>query len=435
MARQGSPPYAGTSYRDVHAAITRSLARHDALIVVTGESGIGKTTVYRAAIETAEGAAVSTIVNPLLTFRDLIKQILFDFDRAPKHLVQDENELGLLATEHDMLRSIQQVIRSNPARLAIVVIDDAHLASPVILGQLRSLLNLSSDDQPLTVVLVGQPKLEDRLKEPAFRSVSERIAQTCRLGPLTSAEVQDYLAHTYGELDVHVTANGVSELMTVSGGVPATLNRLFEAAATSVSGQTDGAIDRLVVREAATRLEGSRSNRPRRFATVPRVAGAAALLLVGIALGSQLRWRALPAVAPKPVTPAADPALPTPAATGVIVTTPPLPAPAPQAPAPDPPAQPAVRPDTNVRNASPPLDIDAEYGLLRQRIDQRASRMATLGDVKGLLALRDATLKRDLQLGGSRSALMTELLNQLDAKLDDARIARLKRDAQEFRRQ
>jgi hypothetical protein len=177
----------GEAHREIREAIKRSLERRDPLIVVTGDSGTGKTALCRAVLEEAKGAASSTVVNPFLTFRDLLKQVLSDLDPASGTSAAD-SDVDLVASEHDLIRSIQRFIQSNPHRLAVVVIDDAHLLNSVVFAQLRALLNVSADGRGLTILLVGQPALEATLRRPEFRSVEQRIAQRYRIEPQTNLD-------------------------------------------------------------------------------------------------------------------------------------------------------------------------------------------------------------------------------------------------------
>jgi hypothetical protein len=369
--------FAGEAYGEIREAIRRSLERRDPLIVITGESGTGKTTLCRSVLEEASGAASSTIVNPFLTFRDLLRQIADDLDPASRKAA--EADVDLLATEHDLIRSIQRFVESNPGRLAVVLIDDAHLLNPVVLARLRGLLNLSSTGRGLTILLVGQPELDATLRRPEFLSVAQRVAQRYRLDKPTKAEA------------------------------PA-----------------------------------ARRGRARRPVVARRLAGAAALLVAGWIVGDVWR-RAFPSA----TVPAAERGRTEPSAPSVPPATPsasPAPGARPAAverdiPAspPPPPSEPAAR--GSGRQAQPLREeprnadgIDYRYVSLRENVERQAQILASRGQVKALLALRVDAENRYRQLGPSRPAFLAQLLEALDAKIEEARAVRLKLDAQAFRR-
>ncbi|PYR55078.1 MAG: hypothetical protein DMF91_25195 [Acidobacteria bacterium] len=101
----------GEAFVEVREAIRRSIERCDPLIVVTGASGTGKTALCQSVLEEARGVASSTILNPFLTFRDLLKQVADDLDPASRKAAEADVDL---ATEHDLMRLIQRFVESNP---------------------------------------------------------------------------------------------------------------------------------------------------------------------------------------------------------------------------------------------------------------------------------------------------------------------------------
>jgi DNA transposition AAA+ family ATPase len=409
--------HAGEASLKVHKAIVASLERRDPLLVVTGESGTGKTALYRSVIESTERMAFSIILNPFLTFHDLLRQVVADL-----HVEGDrwtDEDLALAATEHDLIRLIQGFVESNPQRLAVVVIDDAHLLNPVVLSKLRSLLNLSTGDHGLTVVLVGQPALEETLRRPEFQSVAQRVAARHRLGSAAPAPARAR------EIAARPSASPVAARPSVS----------------SVA---------VLKRRAATR----------------QLATAVALvLIVGWVLAFSWRWatstppdRSVPSAAPRAIEerpPAAPPAVHAPAAASPPVQAPSAaPAPVPQAAAPHPPPTAAAPPPPEAppTTAPPPPkappttapptpkapphadDLDAKLNALRQNTERQARVLTSKGNVKALLALRADATRRYQQLGASRPEFLAEVLQALDAKLDEARAIRLRLDADAFRR-
>lgn len=333
------------------AAIARSIAQRVPLIVLTGESGTGKSSLCRAVITQVAGAAVSTILNPFLTFRDLLNQVITDFD-LPSNTSPDA-DAPLVATEHELIRSIHAFVAENPKWPALVIVDDAHLLNPLVLGQLRGLLN-----EGLTVLLSGQPELEERLGCPEFRSVEQRVAQRYRLG---------------------------STARQAPGPRRAPVRRLMTAVALLACGWIAGGLWRRV------------------SPPVPTARAAFPSVVPTPALGVP------PALAAPPPAAAATPA--------------PIPSPTPQ------PVE-TVRPGPNTRTRTADAgSLDA----LRQRAEGQARVLAGRGDVKALLALRAQSEQRGRQLAASPASLAS-LLDELDAKIEEARETRLRLDAKAFRR-
>lgn len=64
----------------------------------------------------------------------------------------------------------------------------------------------------------------------------------------------------------------------------------------------------------------------------------------------------------------------------------------------------------------------------------RARSLANRQDVLGLIALRDAVVRAAGARGDADSARVKSLLDQVDERLNDARMMRLKSDAEQFRK-
>ena len=60
--------------------------------------------------------------------------------------------------------------------------------------------------------------------------------------------------------------------------------------------------------------------------------------------------------------------------------------------------------------------------------------MANRQDVLGLIALREAVVRAAEARGNADSADVTAVLDQVDARLSEARMMRLKSDAEQFRK-
>jgi hypothetical protein len=100
------------------------------------------------------------------------------------------------------------------------------------------------------------------------------------------------------------------------------------------------------------------------------------------------------------------------------------------------------RVDDAARSTSPrpPASIAAATALAANpggddaRVLQRAKALAQRPDVVGLLALRDAVVRRAAERGMSDSPSIKSELDELDKRLNEARTLRLKLDAEAFRK-
>lgn len=78
---------------------------------------------------------------------------------------------------------------------------------------------------------------------------------------------------------------------------------------------------------------------------------------------------------------------------------------------------------------------DTAYRALQTDVSKRANALVPRADVKGILALIDDTKRRDERLGRKRPDVVDKLLEEVNRRLDEARLRRLELDAAAFEKQ
>src|SRR5512137_827995 len=165
-----------------HAVEERELA------VLTGEIGVGKTTLSRALVdEFAERCRFSFIVNPALPAAQLLAAIAEGFG-LPANRKKGETWSAL----GNHLQALDEA-----GQFPVVVIDEAQmLAGRAAFDELRLLTNLAADDRPLVgLILIGQPELRQRVRERGGEAFAQRIGVAYHVGPLDEPETARYVAH------------------------------------------------------------------------------------------------------------------------------------------------------------------------------------------------------------------------------------------------
>jgi general secretion pathway protein A len=251
--------FASTSHSTALAEIAYALRRREPLLVVSGENGTGKTLLCRTLVQRFEQKTFLSVLNdPLVTFDELLKQILEDFGVISK----DRTRLGstprheLIEALHDFLRTLTPI-----AAHAVVIVDEAHHLTPVALEQIRLLASI--DDQHgtlLQIMLVGQPDLDAMLASPELRHVQQRILRRIRLEPLAGDEVRQYIEHRLeivrgdsSHAGVEIAPESIREIARLSRGLPRLINllcdRSLEAAHAARSRVVDSDCVNLAARE------------------------------------------------------------------------------------------------------------------------------------------------------------------------------------------
>jgi LysM repeat protein len=116
-------------------------------------------------------------------------------------------------------------------RIAIVV-DEAQVLTDDTLEELRLLSNRGQrgDRSLLQLILVGQPELAERLKQPHLRQLNQRISSRGVLRPLNAAEgvmyVECRLSAQGGQCSGIFERNALKHLLRRSDGIPRKINML-----------------------------------------------------------------------------------------------------------------------------------------------------------------------------------------------------------------
>jgi type II secretory pathway predicted ATPase ExeA len=115
----------------------------------------------------------------------------------------------------------------------VLIVDEAQNLSDEVLEEIRMLTNLETfTEKLLQIVLVGQPELEQRLKQPQLRQLRQRLTLRAKTHPFNLEETRSYInqrlriAGSNGEPIFE--ADAVMALFRYSSGVPRVINLLCE---------------------------------------------------------------------------------------------------------------------------------------------------------------------------------------------------------------
>jgi len=208
--------------------LTYGVQNRKGLLLLTGEVGTGKTTLINHLLDWLHQRHTPTafIFNSHLKVDHLFDFILNDFG-----ISTDFRQLS------NMLLELNQwlVKRFSAASTPVLIVDEAQGLSFELLEEIRLLLNLeTASEKLLQVVLVGQPELEDRLKQPQMRQLRQRIALRCNTAPLTLDEARGYVADRLriagATREPIFESDAVEALHYYSRGIPRVMNLLGEHA-------------------------------------------------------------------------------------------------------------------------------------------------------------------------------------------------------------
>jgi DamX protein len=157
------------------------------LLAVTGERGVGKTTMYRALSNGLDPGVKAARINANLTSdaRAVLTGIIQGFGIAAP-----ANSQPQLLTEFILLHVREQI---DAKRHCLVLVDDAHLLELRALEQLLALADASADDG-LRIAFFAEAYFVQSLDKASRRTTQVQSWHEVRLAPFTDDESRSYIA-------------------------------------------------------------------------------------------------------------------------------------------------------------------------------------------------------------------------------------------------
>ncbi|HMA76950.1 MAG TPA: XrtA/PEP-CTERM system-associated ATPase [Candidatus Krumholzibacteriaceae bacterium] len=245
--------YRSSSHRDALAYITYGVFQKKGFIALTGEVGVGKTTVVNAFVDLFDPSVeVSFVFSTKFPFDQLLYLICNDFGLD----VEGMNKAQMLLKLNRFL--IEQYEKN---RNTVLIIDEAQNLSPQVLEELRMLSNLETRNKKLLqIMLVGQPELEDILKLKKLRQLKQRIPLLFRIPVLTQDDLSKYVDYRLkvagrGNKSPHFTKDSIKEIYHYSKGIPRLINVLCDRVLLAGYVSNVRTINASIVREGIRDLE------------------------------------------------------------------------------------------------------------------------------------------------------------------------------------
>jgi type II secretory pathway predicted ATPase ExeA len=240
--------------REVWNSVLQGIFERKGFILLTGESGIGKTTLMALVylFLTTNGRKVKVI--PLFNPPNAVEEILRAVLRNLGFPAEEENKSAMLSLlDEDILQ------RSAQGETVAMIFDEAQNLRKEVLEEIR----LFASPHPrrpkfLQEIFVGAPQFEKKLNGRDLLTLNQRFEVRCHLRPFTLEESLGYIEHRLnraGSTTSKVfTPRAVYLIASHAKGIPGRLNRVCQEALSVAYTQMKEKADSANVREALANL-------------------------------------------------------------------------------------------------------------------------------------------------------------------------------------
>lgn len=208
------------------ACLTYGIQSRKGFVLLTGEVGTGKTTLINKLLEWLRVQQVATafIFNSRMNVPQFLDYMMADFGIPCDSRSKSQILLRLYNWLLDRYRA---------GETAVLIVDEAQNLSEEVLEEIRMLTNLETfTEKLLQIVLVGQPELEQKLKQPQLRQLRQRLTLRAKTHSLTLDESRAYvqqrlrIAGSNGQQIFEPEA--VAAIHRYAMGIPRVINLLCE---------------------------------------------------------------------------------------------------------------------------------------------------------------------------------------------------------------
>jgi len=219
--------YESAVHAEALANMMYTVQQRKGMVLVTGEVGAGKTFLgMMLGSRLGVGCLTAMVSHPPQSGKQLLRAVV---TKAGMNVRASADKLALLdELEHHLFRL------DNRDRIMALIVDEAQDLSASSLEEIRLLWNWERDSRRLVqIVLIGQPELRQRLLEPQWEPLRQRIVLTYHLGHLSAADTAAYIAHRLRVASadgcvVDFAPEAVAQIHSATDGIPRLINILCD---------------------------------------------------------------------------------------------------------------------------------------------------------------------------------------------------------------
>lgn len=225
LAPVGGKVYLSEGHREALATLRYGVIANKGFLLLTGGVGTGKTTVLNTLLGMVKDKVrVCVLNNPTLSKHEF-------FSYIAKHLSipYKKNKGTFILQFAEYLHQYAQ-----EGGKVLLIIDEAQAFPIPLLEEIRLLSNHAGQKNSLSIFLIGQPELQEKLADPQLLPLRQRIGIRHHLEPLAEGDVAQYIAYRLNQAGATNTSlfdsGAISMIHKESRGNPRLINIICDHA-------------------------------------------------------------------------------------------------------------------------------------------------------------------------------------------------------------